>query len=318
MPAVAQPPNRPQWLIFIDTNILLDFYRLVGDAAERQLQSLSRHKDALILTDQVWMEYLKNRQRVILGTVKDMKKPETVKFPPIVAGLKQAKMVQSHLDRARKSNTKVADKIQSILQDPAKHDYVFQYLKGFFGSESTLSLDRSNKDRYRIRNLARKRFILGYPPRKNDDTSIGDSVNWEWIIQCALASRDNRNVLIVSRDTDFGVTHGNETYLNDWLAREFKARVGRTRKIVLTPRLTEALRKLDENVTPQDEQQEDQLIAATATRRLDLRGAEQELSWQLRQMLDQLTIAGDGNANPFRGLARIRIAADARRPDDEE
>jgi hypothetical protein len=41
--------------------------------------------------------------------------------------------------------------------------------------------------------------------------------------------------------------------LNDWLKTEFEARVKPKRKIELTPRLTVALKKLAEIVTPEDE-----------------------------------------------------------------
>src|SRR5437763_1762209 len=84
------------------------------------------------------------------------------------------------------------------------------------------SSKRSNKVRFTIRNLARKRFALGYPPRKQNATSLGDSINWEWIVHCAINSDDYHNVLIVSRDSDYGVNYEGEATLNDWLYREFK------------------------------------------------------------------------------------------------
>ena len=72
------------WLIFVDTNIWLDFYRKDGTDAVKQIEALARHKDRLIVTDQVFMEFLKNRQNVIGATIKDMKKPESIKFAPIL------------------------------------------------------------------------------------------------------------------------------------------------------------------------------------------------------------------------------------------
>src|SRR5258708_39772823 len=71
-------------------------------------------------------------------------------------------------------------------------------------------------------------------------TSLGDSINWEWIVHCAINSEDYHNVLIVSRDSDFGVTYDGKATLNDWLYREFKERVSRKRKVELTQKLTDA------------------------------------------------------------------------------
>lgn len=111
-----------------------------------------------------------------------------------------------------------------------------------------------------IRSAARKRFVLGYPPRKPGDTSIGDAINWEWIIHCAQASTDGHHVLIVSRDGDYGITFDGEPILNDWLRSEFKARVSRKRKIELTNKLSNALRKLDEIVQAEDERAEELVL----------------------------------------------------------
>jgi hypothetical protein len=49
--------------------------------------------------------------------------------------------------------------------------------------------------------------------------------------------------------------------LNDWLHRELKDRISRKRKIELTNRLTDAMRRLDEHVTVEDESEEAKLLA---------------------------------------------------------
>lgn len=63
-------PADEKWLFFVDTNVFLDFYRLPGDPAKRQLEGLLRHKGSLIVTEQLHMEYLKNRQKVIIESLK--------------------------------------------------------------------------------------------------------------------------------------------------------------------------------------------------------------------------------------------------------
>lgn len=259
VPAPA-PVARENWLLFIDTNILLDFYRLGVGSSDRQLRLLEKHRGSLILTNQVWMEFLKNRQKVIMGTMKDLKKPDKMSFPPIVAGYQPAKTAQAQVDVAIKSHAKVKQKIEAILRDPAHNDPVYKALKRIFEASGTFVVGREHPDRFKIRSLARKRSVLGYPPRKDSDVSVGDAVNWEWIIHCAKKSADLHNIIIVSRDNDYGITIGEEGFLNDWLRKEFKERVSRKRKIVLTQKLTVALKKLDEVVRPEDEQEEARVI----------------------------------------------------------
>lgn len=258
---MARAPVREQWLVFIDTNILLDFYRLGGNVAERQLQALEKHKGSLILTNQVWMEFLKNRQKVIMESIKAIKKPDKMSFPPIVANYQQSKMTQKHLDNAIKSHGNVKKRIEAILRDPSHQDPVYRSLKRLFDDSGEFVISRTHGERLKIRSLARKRFTLGYPPRKDSDTSIGDAVNWEWIIHCANQSENNHHVLIVSRDNDYGVTLGDQGFINDWLKREFKDRVSRKRNIVLTQKLTDGLKKLDEIVTREDEEEEARIIS---------------------------------------------------------
>jgi hypothetical protein len=48
--------------------------------------------------------------------------------------------------------------------------------------------------------------------------------------------------------------------LNDWLYREFKERVSRKRKVELTQKLTDALKRLNEQVTAGDVEEEERLI----------------------------------------------------------
>lgn len=253
------------WLVFVDTNILLDFYRLPGASAKRQLQALERHKGSLITSEQVRMEFLKNRQKVMVASIKEIKKPSKQSLPQFVAEYQPAKMMVKNQDNAGKKFGEVKAKIEKMLRDPSRQDHVYQSLNRIFDNNSPFNLRRPNKERFTVRNLARKRFIMGYPPRKPDDTSIGDAINWEWIVRCAINSDNNHDILIVSRDADFGVIYNDEPILNDWLRREFKDRVSRRRKIELTNRLTVAMRRLDEHVAPQDVTEENRILEEYAS-----------------------------------------------------
>jgi PIN domain-containing protein len=225
------------WLVFIDTNILLDFYRLGGESAARQLSVLEKHKDALILTRQVCMEFLKNRQKVIVDSVTKIARPQKQPMPPILTDAQAAKMWAKHQKNADDQFRKIKKKLTKVLEAPAQNDPVFKPIKKIFSHEGEFNLRDDNALVRKIESRARRRFALGYPPRKQNDTSLGDAINWEWIIECALNCGASKDIVIVSRDRDYGVVHDGSIILNDFLLAEFKGRVSQKRKIILTNNL---------------------------------------------------------------------------------
>lgn len=249
-------------LLFVDTNVLLDFYRIrKSDVSTKYLQQLEACRDRLILGAQVEMEYKKNRQRVIVESLSTFSGPDWNRLTPpaLVAELQATKMLEKHRKELIGQQKKINSKITNILKDPVRNDPVYQTLQRLFKYESPLNLSREKKDRFTIRNLARKRFVLGYPPRKSNDTSIGDAINWEWIVKCC--SDTGKHVVIVTRDTDYGVIHEGYSYLNDWLKQEFGERVSLRRKIILTDKLSQGLKLVHAAVTKEMEQEEEQLLA---------------------------------------------------------
>lgn len=248
-------------LLFVDTNVLLDFYRIrKTDISLEYLHQLETCKDRLIIGSQVEMEYKKNRQSAILESLSNFKSPDWDKLsaPALVANLQAMKMVEKKKQELNSQRKKVSEKIKKILSDPIHNDPVYQCLQRIFKHDSGFNLSRSKDERFSIRNLARKRFVLGYPPRKAGDTSIGDAINWEWIVQCAIYS--GKHVVIVTRDTDFGAIYDGQSYLNDWLKQEFSARVSKKRKIILTDRLSYGLKLVHAAVTREMEEEEDRFL----------------------------------------------------------
>lgn len=249
-------------LLFVDTNVLLDFYRIrKTNISLKYLERLEACKDRLIIGSQVEMEYKKNRQRVIVEALTNFGIPDWGKLsaPALVADLTAMKMIDKKKKEISKQRDKVNDKIQNILSDPIHHDPVYKCLQRIFKNDCAYNLNREKEERFTIRNLARKRFVLGYPPRKQGDTSIGDAINWEWIVQCSIDS--GKHIVIVTRDTDYGAIYNGKSYLNDWLRQEFSERVSSKRKIILTDKLSEGLKVVHAAVTKEMEEEEKRLIA---------------------------------------------------------
>lgn len=252
-------------LIFIDTNIFLDFYRKKNfDISINYLEQIENHLDKIITGSQVEMEYKKKRQVVILESVAEIKKIGTLtgNIPAILYDRKAFNMIVKLRKDINKQKKKLISRIDKIFKDPKVNDPVYKSLQKLFKYKSEINLNRENKKRVTIRNLAKKRFCLGYPPRKKSDNSIGDAINWEWIVSCA--QKTGKHIILVSRDSDFGKTYEKESYLNDWLTQEFKERVSKHRKILLTDKLSKAFQLVKIPVTKAMIDEENEIINFSA------------------------------------------------------
>ena len=248
-------------LIFIDTNIFLDFYRIRNsDVSMKYLEEIEKHIDLIITSSQVEMEFKKNRQSVILESISEIKKIGNINtsVPAILADAKAVEMIKKSKKDIADKQKQLKEKIEKILKRPNYNDPVFKSLQKLFRHKSANNLNRENKQRFTIRELAQKRFSLGYPPRKKSDNSIGDAVNWEWIINCA--EKSGKHIIIVTRDSDFGCSYERDSYLNDWLQQEFKQRINQKRKVILTDKLTTAFKLVQIPVTEEMVEEEENVI----------------------------------------------------------
>lgn len=257
---VQPDPNAAKYLLFIDTNVWLDFYRMEGsEGAAKTLDLIAHAKPRLVATDQVQMEFMKHRQKTILDMLASLKVSESVSLPPIIADKKAAQAMKAQKQAMDVRRKKLRSHVEQILLNPGTHDPIYRAIQSLYVDPNELVLCRPKDERYAIRELAEKRWKLGYPPRKDSDTSIGDAINWEWIVDCA--KRRDGHVIIVSRDNDYGRAYGDQAYLNDWLRQEYRDRVRGRCKIVLTKRLGSAFKLMDVKVPEQVIEAEGKLIS---------------------------------------------------------
>ncbi len=253
-------------LLFIDTNIYLDFYRVRGSGTSlSMLKHFAGNLDRIITTTEVEMEYKKNRQSVILLSLNSIKPGDIGNI--IVPDFLKESQLNTSLINTRKQLVqkinKLRDRTSKLLEDPSSYDPVYKVLQRLFKAREKCHLYRTHDRKLRdeIRNLAQKRFMLGYPPKKDRDLSINDAINWEWIIYCA--KNCNSDIVIVSRDSDYGIVSSGDAILNDWLRQEFKERVRNKRSIILTNRLAEGFKRASIQVTKQEEEEEQRHIQTT-------------------------------------------------------
>jgi hypothetical protein len=179
--------------------------------------------------------------------------------PGIFSDAQAAELVNRDLKVANKRIALLKARLIRALDNPARYDPVYKACQRIFHKSDSLTLTRDDKIRHVIRRKAFRRFLHGCPPRKQNDTSIGDAFNWEWMIHCA--NENNAELVIVSRDQDYGIEIDNNVYINDHLKQEFSERVSKKRKIPLYTKLSDALKHFEVKVTAEEEKVESEVIA---------------------------------------------------------
>jgi predicted nucleic acid-binding protein len=235
-------------LVFIDTNILLNFYRFDSDVSLDYMEKLMSISERIIMTPIIEMEFLKNRQKVILNTVKQINSPNQISFPEILSKDKTVKSISKQLEQVQEKVNRTKDKMKSLVANYEKKDKVYKNFKKIFTKKDDISLNTTSGIFDDIYLRAKKRFDMGYPPRKSNDINFGDSINWEWIIEVCLNKKSD--VIIVTRDSDYGYYQNNTMIMNDWLTEEFKRRIGRNKKVLISRLFTKTLKDYFEvNIT---------------------------------------------------------------------
>jgi len=249
-------------LLFIDTNIFLDQYRVRNEAALKLLFRAEKVSEQIIATYQLEIEFKKNRQAVMIDSLKALKAPSKVPTPGMLSDAKATKLLSRGAVQLEKHIERLKKRLLRALDNPTVHDPVYRVCQRLFHLESPLVLHHEDKRLKRlIRARALRRFLHGCPPRKSNDTSIGDAINWEWMLHCA--EKQKAELVICSRDADYGSEFDGKVYVNDHLKQEFKDRVSQRRKLVLHTKLSDALKELDIAVTKQEEQAETEIVVAS-------------------------------------------------------
>jgi len=245
-------------LLFVDTNILLDFYRSRSETGLDLLEHLEQVSEFLISTFQLEMEFKKNRQRAMLEGLSELKPPSGISRPGLFSDAKAVQTMRTSQKRAAASVNRLRARYARALGKPTTHDPIYRACQRLFHKNDPLVLTHDDPKGRTIWRKALRRFLLGCPPRKPNDTSIGDAFNWEWMIDCATSFHGE--LVIVSRDSDYGAISNNQSYLNDHLRQEFSERVSKKRKILLYHKLSDALRHFNIAVTDSEEREEDAIV----------------------------------------------------------
>lgn len=204
--------------LFIDTNIFLSFYHLTKDDLEelRKLSLLIKKGGVmLILTDQVEMEFWRNRENKIADSIRRLKEQKlNLEFPQLCKGYKEYSALQKLQDEYKKSHSELLTKIMvDIENNTLQADEIIIDL--FEKADCVESIEKYISD-------AKYRINIGNPPGKNG--SLGDAINWGILLDKIPL---NEKLFLVSDDKDF-YSKVNVNKPKEFLVREWKEIVNST------------------------------------------------------------------------------------------
>lgn len=213
--------------ILIDTNIYLDFYRSNKEGIVL-LSELLVQNDRIILTDQIIIEFERNREKVLRTVLKNFEQES--KLGGFTSSLLNDMEEFRELLVARKLYKSKIDKIIKIitgmLENPAEDEIAVFFKELVDRAMANHNVWYTN---YAIIKDAHARKLIGNPPTTIDRCSIGDEINWE-----ILLKNVDDNIIIVGRDKTF---YDNFSFLQ----KEFQMRTGYN-LIGMAERITDALK----------------------------------------------------------------------------
>jgi len=159
-----------QKLLFVDTNVYLDFYRMQNEISLQFLRELKTLSGSLIVTCQVEMEFKKNRQVVILETLRNLQAPKHIPTVGILSEDVDFKALRTASKGLEKRVQELRAKLKQILQEPTANDQVYGTLGQIFSKNDELSLTEDSTQQKQIVESAHRRFVLGYPPGRRATT----------------------------------------------------------------------------------------------------------------------------------------------------
>lgn len=180
--------------VFIDTNILLNFFHFTKDELDSLNDVFASHEHgsaSVHLTEQVCNEFKRNREARIKDALRRFKETKfSPQFPSFMKGYDEYGQIRAMSNELRELQKTILEKVEA---DISSKDLVADHLiEQIFGSSQIVPLTTQ------IYENASMRSALGNPPGKND--SIGDAVNWVIVLDSVPNGED---IHIISEDGDF-------------------------------------------------------------------------------------------------------------------
>ncbi|MCB1338388.1 MAG: DUF4935 domain-containing protein [Maritimibacter sp.] len=197
--------------LFLDANILLDFYRYGDDDISEigKLETLVKDGDIILHTNSHLIDEVgRNRENVLASSLAELRSAKyTLRTPNYCANIPELAAVNESLKAANKAHAALIAAVEKTVA--ARELPADKLLASLFGVSTKKDVTEE------ILEAAQRRVALGNPPGKRG--SIGDAIHWE----CLLQIFHGYDLSIVSRDDDFASElYGNK--IKSFLGDEWK------------------------------------------------------------------------------------------------
>lgn len=179
-------------VIYIDTNVFLDFYQASTDRLVVFGDILSRSK-SILLTQQTVNEFRRNRIARLTALADHIKKGPHPQLhtTAVVQALPGFQEWVRARDAAKKAALDIASELASWVEDE-ESDPVLAAFERLVRAATLITFDDL------LIKQARRRKLLGQPPTSPDRHTIGDELIWE-----SLLTWNGDDLVIVTRDRSF-------------------------------------------------------------------------------------------------------------------
>lgn len=298
-------PSSGKALLFVDTNIYLEFYRVI--AGRKLLESLDAQKAHLFVTSQIVDEVQRNKLDVaVLFLVEQFKKLELPKLSVpdhllrienrTVAPLRE--QIADLNAQVAKVRTSIKQTVGAALDEISRsEDFVSRSLSNLF--------TKAVKPTATELENARLRKEKGNPPGKPADP-LGDQITWEQLLRtCKGVSK----LWIVTKDHDYFAKANEAIYLNPYLYRELMDVSSSSIDVYLFDDLLKAIRDFSSQVPVKTEslpteQEAQEIEAEQEVVRRATTGVGMENVGQLFEGLEHWKELGQDVAEPKASLAQ--------------
>lgn len=236
--------------LFLDANIVLDFYRFGPDdlAEIEKLRALVEDREVtLFATEHLRNEISRNRETILSQTIKDL---EALKFgfsvPKFIEKSPEAGEIRELLKQANAQHSALLARLRGeieAVQLPADAviERLFELAAVIYSSDA-------------LELAAIRRKELGHPPGKRQ--SIGDALHWLSLLN------DKRiyGISIVSRDGDFA-SDLQQSAIKSFLRREWREHKGEHAPVLLYSSLSKYLQIHHPQIVLSDEARKNELIS---------------------------------------------------------
>lgn len=240
--------------LFLDANILLDFYRYGADDLQEisKLSALIEDGDVTLLTNsQLRNETQRMRERVLSDSFSELKAgKQQIKVPNYCKQLPELLELQEALKKANKAHGRLVEAAQAkILSSELDADIL---IGSMFDKSADLTVGGEALD------AAKLRVALGNPPGKQG--MIGDAISWETL----LAATNVKRLDFVSRDGDFE-SELEPGKMKSFLTSEWKENKKKHSHVTLFKSLSEYFKKRYPKIKLSEETRKRELIEKLRT-----------------------------------------------------